>query len=77
MEFVGAKAALFCDARVLTYLRDDLPGLGWAGFWDLPGGGREAAESPEKCLQRRAGIVWAEWALNPPFTTGQVFQSHA
>ena len=152
MEFVGAKAAFFCDARVLTYLRDDLPGLGWAGFWDLPGGGREAAESPEKCLlreleeefglrlppdrllwrrvfpsmndpaknavffggmlhadeiaairfgpegqlwemmpvadfvshpqavpdlQRRAGIVWAEWALNPLFATGQVSQSHA
>lgn len=52
MEFVGAKAALFCGDMVLTYLRDDLPGLGWAGYWDLPGGGREALESPETCLLR-------------------------
>lgn len=52
MDFVGAKAAFFCGTRVLTYLRDDLPGLGWAGFRDLPGGGREAAESPEDCLLR-------------------------
>lgn len=152
MDFVGAKAAFFCGDRVLTYLRDDLPGLGWAGFWDLPGGGREAAESPEDCLlreleeefglaipaerllwqrvfpsmndparsavffagslhpdeiaairfgsegqywemmpvadfinhpkavpdlQRRTGIVWAEWALHPPFAMDQVTQSHA
>lgn len=52
MDFVGAKAAFFCGDKVLTYLRDDLPGLGWAGFWDLPGGGREATESPEDCLLR-------------------------
>lgn len=52
MDFVGAKAAFFFGDQVLTYLRDDLPGLGWAGFWDLPGGGREAAESPEACLLR-------------------------
>ena len=52
VEFVGAKAAFFCGEKVLTYLRDDLPGLGWAGFWDLPGGGREAEESPEDCLLR-------------------------
>lgn len=52
MEFVGAKAALFCDASILTYLRDDRPGLGWAGLWDLPGGGREGSESPETCLLR-------------------------
>ena len=52
MDFVGAKAAFFCGASVLTYLRDDRPGLGWAGLWDLPGGGREGAESPEDCLLR-------------------------
>ncbi len=52
MHFVGAKAALFCGASVLTYLRDQQPGLRWPGLWDLPGGGREGAESPEDCLLR-------------------------
>lgn len=51
-DFIGAKAALFCDGGVLTYLRDDKPGLGWPGLWDLPGGGREAGESAEACLLR-------------------------
>lgn len=51
-DFTGAKAALFCGDRVLTYLRDEKPGLRWPGLWDLPGGGREGAESPEACLLR-------------------------
>ncbi|MBL9047192.1 MAG: NUDIX hydrolase [Tabrizicola sp.] len=51
-DFVGAKAAFFCGAAVLTYLRDDRPGLGWAGHWDLPGGGREGDEDPATCLLR-------------------------
>lgn len=52
MDFVGAKAAFFCDGRLLTCQRDDRPGLPWAGLWDLPGGGREGVESPEDCLLR-------------------------
>jgi len=52
MDFVGAKAALFCDGAVLACLRDDHPGLSWAGHWDLPGGGREGDESPEDCFLR-------------------------
>jgi 8-oxo-dGTP diphosphatase len=52
MDFVGCKAAFFCGPLLLTYQRDDKPGLGWAGLWDLPGGGREGAESPEDCLLR-------------------------
>ena len=52
MDFVGAKAALFCGSFVLTYLRDEKPGLRWPGLWDLPGGGREAVEGPEDCLLR-------------------------
>jgi 8-oxo-dGTP diphosphatase len=55
VDFVGAKAALFCEGRVLTCLRDDHPTLPWAGHWDLPGGGREGAESPEDCLLRELG----------------------
>lgn len=51
-DFTGAKAALFCGASVLVYLRDRKPGLRWPGLWDLPGGGREGVESPEDCLLR-------------------------
>lgn len=52
MEFAGAKAALFCGGGILTYLRDDRPGLPWPAHWDLPGGGREGEEGPEACLLR-------------------------
>ena len=51
-DFVGAKAAFLCDGRLLVYLRDDRPGLPWPAMLDLPGGGREGAESPETCLLR-------------------------
>lgn len=60
MDFTGAKAALFCGASVLTYLRDETPGLRWPGFWDLPGGGREGDEGPEDCLLRE---LWEEFGL--------------
>ena len=54
---------------MLTYLRDEKPGLRWPGLWDLPGGGREGLESPEDCLLREVeeefglrltpdGLVW-------------------
>lgn len=52
MDFVGAKAALVCHGRILTYLRDDFDGLPWRNLWDLPGGGREGVETPEACLLR-------------------------
>lgn len=45
-DFIGAKLALFVGDRLLCLHRDDRPGLLWRGFWDLPGGGREAGESP-------------------------------
>lgn len=50
--FVGAKAVLLNRNHVLVYLRDDVPGLPWAGMWDLPGGGREGNESAEQCVLR-------------------------
>jgi len=52
VDFVGAKAAFFCGAGILTCLRDETPGLPWPGHWDLPGGGREDGEGPETCLLR-------------------------
>ena len=52
MDFVGCKVALLCGDALLTYLRDDKPGLPWAAMWDLPGGGREGDETPDACLLR-------------------------
>ncbi|MFP5478369.1 MAG: NUDIX hydrolase [Alphaproteobacteria bacterium] len=60
MDFVGAKAALFCGSGLLTCQRDETPGLRWPGLWDLPGGGREGLESPEDCLLRE---LWEEFGL--------------
>ena len=51
-DFAGAKAAILCDDRILTYLRDDRPDLPWPDLWDLPGGGTEAGETAEQCLFR-------------------------
>jgi len=50
--FGGAKLALFLGADLLVYLRDERPGLPWPGHWDLPGGGREAGETPLDCVLR-------------------------
>jgi 8-oxo-dGTP diphosphatase len=61
VEFTGAKAALFCGTGILTYQRDDRPGLPWSGSWDLPGGGREGAESPEDCLLRELHEEFGLW----------------
>jgi len=52
LDFAGAKVLLLCDGYILTYLRDAKPDLPWAAKWDLPGGGREGAESPEACVLR-------------------------
>ena len=52
MDFVGCKLVLVQGSQLLTYLRDDRPGLNWPGMWDLPGGGREGDETPEDCVLR-------------------------
>lgn len=62
-DFVGAKIALICGDSILTYLRDDKPGLPWPAMWDLPGGGREGRETPEQCLLRE---VEEEFGLRLP-----------
>ncbi|NEY90219.1 NUDIX hydrolase [Tabrizicola oligotrophica] len=51
-DVIGAKAALLCGGTILTYLRDDKPGLPWPGHWDLPGGGLETSETAEQGLFR-------------------------
>lgn len=52
-SFNGVKIALITqDNQVVVMLRDNKPGLRFAGMWDLPGGGREKDESPVECAQR-------------------------
>lgn len=49
---IGAKLALFVGDQLASLQRDDTPGLLWAGFWDLPGGGIEPGETPLQCVLR-------------------------
>ena len=69
MEFSGCKIALISDDKLLTILRDDISTIPWPNMWELPGGGREAEETPFECVQREvfeelglkleeADIVW-------------------
>jgi 8-oxo-dGTP diphosphatase len=68
--FTGAKLALVCGDDVLVYLRDDVPGLPWAGYWDLPGGGREGDESPLACalreLEEEFGLTLPDARISAP-----------
>ncbi|MEP4195025.1 MAG: NUDIX hydrolase [Aliishimia sp.] len=45
-NFAGATLALFVGDKLVLLHRDDKPGLLWPGYWDMPGGGREGAETP-------------------------------
>ena len=51
-RLIGAKLALFVGDQLATLQRDDRPGLLWAGYWDLPGGGSEPGETPLQCVLR-------------------------
>ncbi|WP_120633266.1 NUDIX hydrolase [Ruegeria sp. EL01] len=68
-SFSGAKIALICEEKVVTYLRDNKPSIPFPDHWDLAGGGREGKETPEQCVLREteeefdlkldiARIVW-------------------
>lgn len=52
MDFQGCKIALICGDKVLTILRDDKDDIPCPNMWELPGGGREGAESPFECVAR-------------------------
>lgn len=51
-EFGGAKIAILRGDDVLTLQRDDFPHIPYPGEWDLPGGGREAGETPVQTVAR-------------------------
>ena len=59
-DHTGAKVAILSGGRLVTLLRDDLPGLAYANMWDLPGGGREAGESAFDTARRE---TWEETGL--------------
>ncbi|MCB1330106.1 MAG: NUDIX hydrolase [Maritimibacter sp.] len=82
-DFVGAKIVLLIGGRLLTLLRDDIPTISYPGWWDMPGGGREGAESPEACVLRETreefglaldpgALAW-RGAFDSPTTGGQSF----
>ncbi len=52
MVFHGAKLALYMGDKLAVILRDEIAGLPFAGYWDLPGGGREGDETPLACALR-------------------------
>ncbi|MCZ0960554.1 NUDIX hydrolase [Paracoccus benzoatiresistens] len=72
--FHGAKLVLIHGGRLLTYLRDDKPGLPFPAHWDLPGGGREGGESPMECALRELREEFA-LVLPPDRLTGRSFAS--
>jgi 8-oxo-dGTP diphosphatase len=51
-NFVGVKIALLYGEQLVISLRDDKPGLRFAGLWDFPGGGRDGNETPFECVAR-------------------------
>ncbi|MEM9425648.1 MAG: NUDIX domain-containing protein [Pseudomonadota bacterium] len=79
--FLGCKLAILVGEQIVTILRDDIPTIPWPGYWDLPGGGREGAESPEACvlreLEEELGLVWApttlQWSAQSHNSRGTVW----
>jgi len=85
-DFVGSKAALLYEGKLVMFLRDDRPGLRFANLWDFPGGGRENNETPTECLLREVDeefsiklgpnqIVWEKEypAVHDPSLKGHFF----
>lgn len=68
MPFEGAKLALYLGSHLAVIQRDDDPDILYPGLWDLPGGGREGAESPMACALRETreelGLTVPEHAIH-------------
>lgn len=63
LPFQGAKIALLCGDDLVAYVRDDIPTIHDPGRWDLPGGIREAGETPLACALRE---TWEEFGITLP-----------
>lgn len=58
----GCVAVILTSRReIILQHRDDKPGIGWPGYWSLPGGGAEPGETPMETVLREimeeTGIV--------------------
>lgn len=51
-DFDGAKLALLCGDKLVSIQRDTRADVAFPNLWDLPGGPRITAESPEDCVLR-------------------------
>lgn len=51
-NFIGSKAALIYEGKILTHLRGDVEGISFRNLWDLPGGKKEKNETPYECIER-------------------------
>ena len=67
---------LFLGRDLLVLRRDHTPGIPWPGYLDLPGGGREGAESAVNCVFREtreevgltlesADLTWRRFYTKP------------
>jgi len=76
-DFIGAKVALFIGNDLALILRDEKPDIPWPAHWDVPGGGREGAETPLACAVRETreelGLVLSSDAVQ----WGKVFPKDA
>ncbi|EEB86354.1 NUDIX hydrolase [Roseobacter sp. GAI101] len=75
MDFEGAKIALYLGDQLVVILRDDIDGLPFPGFWDLPGGGREGVETPQACVQRECFEELALDLTDMVFDWGRSFET--
>ncbi|AUH33551.1 NUDIX hydrolase [Paracoccus tegillarcae] len=74
LDFIGTKLLLTHDGALLTCLRDDFDHIPFPAHWDLPGGGREAGETPMQCgLRELAEEFGIE--LPPERLTARAFPS--
>ena len=74
-DFSGSKLAAYCGRQLITYRRDDKPGIPWPGLIDLPGGGREAGEDPLATGLRELGEEFSLWLPPARITWARPFPS--
>ncbi len=84
-RFDGAKLILFLGDQLAVIRRDNRPDLPFPGFLDLPGGMRDAGETPEETVIRETreelGLVIAPSDLRRPMfyaqpKRGWYFEAH-